>query len=158
MIRTAAVLACALLLAGCAPTTSYTDDTARVLQQRVLAVSEAAGQADFSAARLRIDELRASAADALARGELSQQRHDSISAALDLVQADVDAAIEEAARVAADAEQARLAEEERLAEVERVAEAERVAEQERLDREAEANDGNNDGRDKPGKPDKDDKD
>ena len=115
MKRAAMILAGILLLAGCAsPGDGYSDETAQSLQQRVLAVTEAAVAADYPAARLRIDELRAAADDALARGELTEERHQSISSALDLVQADIDAAIAEQQRLAEEERQRLLEEQQRL--------------------------------------------
>ena len=114
---TTVLLAGTLLLAGCATSPAYTEETAGDLQERVLAVTEAAANSDFPAAQVRIDELRVAANDALARGGLSAERHAAIVSALDLVQADVGAALaEEAAaeQAAAAKEAARLAEEERL--------------------------------------------
>ena len=134
-VLTATMLAGTLLLSGCASPTVYSEETAQDLQQRVLAVTDAAAGADYPAAKVRIDELRAAANDALARGDISDERHAAIVSALDLVESDVDAAL--AAKAAAAAEAARLAEEQRLAEEAAVAaEAARLAEeQEKQDNE-----------------------
>ena len=134
-VLTATMLAGTLLLSGCASPTVYSEETAQDLQQRVLAVTDAAAGADYPAAKVRIDELRAAANDALARGDISDERHAAIVSALDLVKSDVDAAL--AAEAAAAAEAARLAEEQRLAEEAAVAaEAARLAEeQEKQDNE-----------------------
>lgn len=123
----ATVLAVALLLGGCASPAAYSEETAQDLQQRVLAVTDAAASSDFSAAQMRIDELRVAANDALARGDVSDERFAAITSALDLVETDVTAAL---AAEAAAAEAARVAEEQRLAdEAAAAAEAARLAEE-----------------------------
>lgn len=107
--------ATAAVLSGCAAGSSYDDSTADDLQARVLAVTEAVGASDYAAANARLTELSAAADDALAKGEVSAERHDSILAAAALVQTDVDAAIaaaEAQAAQAAEAERQRLAAEE----------------------------------------------
>lgn len=182
-MRASGVLAATLLLAGCATPAPYSSATAQDLQQRVLAVSEAAAATDYPGTRMRSDELRVAADDALARGDISAERHSAIMSALDLVQADVDAVLAEEARVedeARAAEEARLADEAQAAEDARLAdeaeaaeeraaeekaaeeeaageaeEAARLAEEEaEADRLAEEQDGDsNNGRDKDRKPD-----
>ncbi len=154
-VLTAALLSVTLLLAGCASPAAYSEETAQDLQQRVLAVTDAAASADYAAAQVRIDELRVAANDALARGELSEERHAAIVSALDLVESDIDAALaaEAAAAEAAEAAEAtRLAEEQRLAEEAAAAEAQRVAEEAaRLADEKAKEQEKDDGGDKPGK-------
>lgn len=139
----AVALAGTLLLAGCASPAAYSEETAQDLQQRVLAVTDAAASADYPAAQTRIDELRAAANDALARGDLSEERHAAIMSALDLVEADVDAAL--AAEAAAAEEAARVAEEQRLAEEKAAAEeAARIAEEKAKDQGKDGKGGKND--------------
>lgn len=123
--RAAIVVAAAIaILAGCAQAPAYDPTTAERLQSQVLAVSTSTSQGDWAGASTRLMELEASAAEALARGDITQERFDAIIAALQLVRGDVDAAIaqleEEAraaqaaadAKAAADAEAARIAAEE----------------------------------------------
>lgn len=104
------------LLAGCAQAPAYEPETAERLQAHVLAVSTTTAEGDWAGASTRLLELEASASTALARGEITQERYDAIMSALQLVRADVEAAIAaaeaEAARVAAEAEAARIAAEE----------------------------------------------
>lgn len=109
--RLRAVVAIALtagLLAGCAGGSSYDSATAERLQQQVLVVSTASADGDWAGASTALLELEASAATALARGEITQERFDAIMAALSLVRADIEAAVaeqaaaEEAARQAAE--------------------------------------------------------
>ena len=143
---TATMLAVTLLLGGCASPAAYSEETAQDLQQRVLAVTDAAAAADYAAAQVRIDELRAAANDALAKGDLSEERHAAIVSALDLVESDISTAL--AAEAAAAEEAARLAEEQRLAEEAAAAEeAARLAEEKAKEQ---------DNGDKPGKGSKDD--
>lgn len=145
-VLTATVLAVTLLLGGCASPAAYSEETAQDLQQRVLAVTEAAATADYAAAQVRIDELRAAANDALAKGDLSEVRHSAIVSALDLVESDISTAL--AAEAAAAEEAARLAEEQRLAEEAAAAEeAARLAEEKAKEQ---------DNEDKPGKGNKED--
>ncbi|GAB3138026.1 mucin-associated surface protein [Marisediminicola antarctica] len=135
-VLAATMLAVTLLLAGCASPAAYSEETAQDLQERVLAVTDAAASADYAAAQVRIDELRVAANDALARGELSEERHAAIVSALDLVESDIDAALAaeaaaaEAAAQAAEAEEAaRFAEEQRLADEAAAAEDQRLADE-----------------------------
>lgn len=118
-----AVAATAALLAGCASPPAYEPATAERLQAQVLAVSTSTAEGDWAGASTRLMELEAIAATALARGEITQERHDAIVAALQLVRSDVEAAIAQAeeeaaaaraaaeAKAAADAEAARIAQE-----------------------------------------------
>lgn len=109
--RLSAVIAIALtagLLAGCAGGSSYDSETAERLQQQVLVVSTASADGDWAGASTALLELEASAATALARGEITQKRFDAIMAALSLVRADIEAAV---AEQAAAEEAARQAEE-----------------------------------------------
>ena len=96
------LVAGALMLTGCVgngvpaapPTTSsYSSAAASRLQSAVLSVSSSAAAGDPAAALSRLDELTVTLADARARGEVSTARLDSISAAMALVRADLQAAI-----------------------------------------------------------------
>ena len=98
----AGLLVGALMLTGCVgngrptatPTTSsYSSAAASRLQSAVLSVSSSAAGGDPAAALSRLDELTVTLADARARGEISAARLDSISAAMALVRADLQAAI-----------------------------------------------------------------
>ena len=98
----AALLVGALMLTGCVgngapaatPTTSsYSSAAASRLQSAVLSVSSSAAGGDPAAALSRLDELTVTLADARARGEVSTARLASISAAMALVRADLQAAI-----------------------------------------------------------------
>lgn len=119
----AIVAAAGLLLAGCAGAPAYEPETAERLQQHVLAVSTSSAEGDWAGASTRLMELEASAATALARGEITRERYDAIMSALALVRADVDAAIAEAERAAAEA--AAQAEAERQAAEEAARQAEK---------------------------------
>lgn len=97
----AGLLAAALILSGCAGTevpkstptaAAYPSDVASRLQSAVQSVSSSAAD-DPTTALARLDELTATLADARARGEVSAARFHSISAAIVLVRADLEAAI-----------------------------------------------------------------
>lgn len=88
------VVAAALVLGGCAGQQSDYDATAAEhLQAEVLEVSDLSAAADYSSALLALVELEVSLKDALARGQLTQERYDSILAAAALVRTDLEAAI-----------------------------------------------------------------
>lgn len=91
----AATLVLALALTGCAPspTTTYSEATATSLQAGVLAVTEAAASGDPRSAVTRLAELESILLDEFARGNVSQERFDSISASIALVRADLDYAV-----------------------------------------------------------------
>lgn len=91
-----AVLAATLLVGGCASEDDYPLPIATELQSRVLAVTEAAAASDLGAALDRLSELEIDVRDALARGLITQERHDSIMAAIELVRRDLEAAIKAA--------------------------------------------------------------
>lgn len=116
----------AIALSGCAGAPPYSGAAATDLQSRVLAVSEAAAEADYATLVTRIDELSAAADSALARGEIAPERHASILSAAGLVRADGERmGLEaEAARVAAiqAAEDARRAAEQAAEDSRRAAE------------------------------------
>lgn len=82
-----------LSLGSCAPTSDYGSEAALALQSRVLTVTESSAAGDYVGALTRLDELEVSLRDAFARGEVTQERFDSILAAITLVRADLEAAI-----------------------------------------------------------------
>jgi hypothetical protein len=87
-------LAVTVALGGCAaPQPSYDPATAKALQGEVLEVSELSAAADYTAALLTLTELEVSLKDARARGELTEERYESILAAAAMVRADLEAAI-----------------------------------------------------------------
>lgn len=114
------------LLAGCAGQPAYNPETAERLQERVLAVSASTAESDWATASTRLLELEASASEALARGEITQERFEAIMSAVSLVRTDVDAAIA-AAEAAAAAEAQRQAEADRAAAAEAARQAEEAA-------------------------------
>ena len=91
----------ALSLTGCAEQPSdYGQAVAERLQEQVLVVSTSAADAELEAAVVALNELDVELKDALARGDISEARYDSIAAAAALVRSDLEAAI--AARPPAD--------------------------------------------------------
>lgn len=81
-------------LTGCAePESEYGSDIADRLQGEVLEVSTLSAQGDFAAALLALTELDAELKDARARGDLTEERYESVTAAAALVRADLEAAI-----------------------------------------------------------------
>lgn len=100
-----ALVAATLLLGGCAGSDGYDDDTANALQARVLEVTEAAGN-DPASALARLADLDSAISDAVARGDLSDDRRDSIVSAMELVRGDLETAV---AAKAAEAAEARAA-------------------------------------------------
>lgn len=98
----AGMLACALVLTGCAtgntpgatPTPSrYSSTVASELQSGVLSITSAAAGGDPAGALNRLDELAATLADARARGTVTTARFNSIMASIALVRADLEAAV-----------------------------------------------------------------
>jgi hypothetical protein len=90
---TAVVLSAGVVLSGCAQAPSFDPDAAATFQERVLEVSTAASTSEFDAALQKVAELEVEVKDALARGLITPERHDSILAAIALVRADLEAAI-----------------------------------------------------------------
>lgn len=85
----------ALALAGCAGQQSdYGQRVADQLQSRVLDVSTLASAADYAEAMVSLSELEVDLKDALARGELTDQRYESILSAAALVRTDLRSAID----------------------------------------------------------------
>jgi hypothetical protein len=90
----AAGLAVAVVLSGCAsPADDYGQGTAERLQAAVLQVTDAAASGDFTEALTSVAELEVTLADARARGDVTEERFESISAAIALVRTDLEAAI-----------------------------------------------------------------
>ncbi len=100
----ALLLGTCILLSGCAasPGNTYDSRTATLLQSGVSAVTDASASGDPAAALTRLNELQATLLDALAKGTITQSRFDSISAAIDLVRADLELAISQKAAVVTD--------------------------------------------------------
>ncbi|MEO6943976.1 MAG: hypothetical protein ABI053_04605 [Lacisediminihabitans sp.] len=91
---TLVILAAALVLTGCTTQgLDYSAQTARPLQEQVLAVTESSLAGDPTASLTRLDELAASIKDARARGTMSAERYASIAASIALVRTDLEAAI-----------------------------------------------------------------
>ncbi len=87
-------LAVVLMLAGCAaPADEYGPDAADRLQAGVLEVTEASASSDHADALTNLAELGVALADARARGAVTAERFESISAAIELVRTDLEAAI-----------------------------------------------------------------
>ena len=94
-VLAAAVLAVTLALTGCAAQEpDYDPKVADRLQAEVLEVSQLSAAADYSAAMLALAELEVELKDALARGAITAERYESVMAALNLVRADLQAAID----------------------------------------------------------------
>jgi hypothetical protein len=91
----ASALIAGLVLAGCSasPSEKYDDDAATRLQERVLVATQTASTGDHTTALTTLAELEVELADALARGQITQARYDSVMAAIALVRADLGAAI-----------------------------------------------------------------
>jgi hypothetical protein len=81
-------------LTGCAGQQSdYGSEIADRLQGEVLEVSTLSAQGDFAAALVALTELDVELKDARARGDLTDERYESVTAAAALVRADLEAAI-----------------------------------------------------------------
>lgn len=85
----AIALALGVGLSGCA--SDYGTSIANDLRSHVLSVTTAAAEGDAAGALVLLDEFAARLADALARGEITEARHASVLAALELVRADLEA-------------------------------------------------------------------
>lgn len=116
MIRFIAATLCVFALAGCSSTPAYTADAAASLQTAALQVTQSSADSDFAGAAVHLAELRAAADAALARGDITEERHRSIQSSADLVQSDLDASIAAAEQAAADAAAAQAAAEKAAAE------------------------------------------
>ena len=97
-------------LSGCAgPAPDLESAAAQQLQSQVLAVTEAAATEDTAGALKLLDELAAKLDTAAADGQVSFKRHQSITAAIDAVRADLTAKQAAAAKAARDAAAAKQA-------------------------------------------------
>jgi hypothetical protein len=85
----AAAFALALALAGCASGTDYSTRTASGLQHGVLAVATAAKANDLAGAQTRLTALEKLNDEALAKGEISGDRHAAVNASIAAVRADL---------------------------------------------------------------------
>lgn len=83
----ATVVVVALALSGCASTAALTDTAASQLQQDVLAVTTAAKDGDVTGALAALDEASAELEAAYARGDVTEERHALITAAIAAVRA-----------------------------------------------------------------------
>ena len=93
----AVAVAVSLSLTGCAgQQTDYGPEAADRLQAEVLEVSQLAAGADYTAAMVSLSELEVELKGARARGDVTDERYESVMAALALVRADLQAAIDAA--------------------------------------------------------------
>ncbi len=104
-VRGAGVAAAMMLgasLAGCGPAeTGLQPDTARLFQEKVLGVSEAAAANDHAAALTALESLEADVVSAAGRGQVSEDRRRTITTSITAVKADLAAAIQAATDAAA---------------------------------------------------------
>lgn len=108
-VWTAVVLGAVLVCAGCADRPDLEPDRAQTLQESVLAVTQAAGEARWADAQTLLADTRADLDDGADAGEVSTPRYREIDAALDLVATELaaaQAAADQAAAEQAAAEQA----------------------------------------------------
>jgi len=103
VIWTAAVLTVGLL-AGCAPSdTGLQPAAARQIQARVLEVSEASSRNDPATAMKALEGLEAELAAAQGKGQISEERRQTVTTIAAAVRADLGEAIAAAAKAAEDA-------------------------------------------------------
>lgn len=105
----AVVLGAVLVCAGCADRPDLEADRAATLQESVLAVTQAAGEARWADAQALLLTTRTTLDDGVDEGEVSTTRYREIDAALDLVATELaaaQAAADQAAAEQAVAEQA----------------------------------------------------
>lgn len=108
-VWTAVVLGAVLVCAGCADRPDLEPDRAQTLQESVLAVTQAAGEARWADAQTLLADTRADLDAGADAGEVSTPRYREIDAALDLVATELaaaQAAADQAAAEQAAAEQA----------------------------------------------------
>lgn len=106
---TAAVVAAALVT-GCGPSeTGLQVTAARQLQARVLEVSEASSRNDPATAMKALEGLEAELAAAQGKGQISEERRQTITTIAAAVRADLEEAIASAAKAAEDAKAAEQA-------------------------------------------------
>jgi len=119
-------------LAGCAPAPELSSSVAQGLQQSVQAVATNAAANDLAAATTELDALQSKLDAAVASNDVNSKRASTIQAAIDLVRADLqqkvaDAAQAENDRIAAQAELDRIAQEKAADELEAAKAAEEKA-------------------------------
>jgi hypothetical protein len=103
-------LALACSLAGCGPAnTGLTPDTARQLQERVLAVSRSAAANDHPGALKTLADLEAAVTAAADSGQVSEERRRTITSNITAVRTGLTSAINAAAAASAAAEAATAA-------------------------------------------------
>ena len=86
-------IAAVLTLSGCAADDAYPDATAQSMQEAVLAVTQASATGDWAAAQFALDDAADRLANAVAAGEVSEDRAAEIAAAITAVRDDLDALI-----------------------------------------------------------------
>jgi hypothetical protein len=107
LIQGAAELVQAASLASCGPAeTGLQRDAARQLKVRVLGVSLAGADSDHAEAVTALDGLESELSTAAANGQVSEERRRTIMTVITAVRADLNAAVDAAAKAAADAKAA----------------------------------------------------
>ncbi|WP_426225020.1 hypothetical protein [Pseudarthrobacter sp. DSP2-3-2b1] len=107
LMQAAAAVVLAASLASCAPAeTGLQRDAARQLQERVLGVSQAAAANDHAAALTALDSLETELSAAADNGQVSEERRRTVMTVITAVRADLNAAIDAAAKAAAEAKAA----------------------------------------------------
>jgi len=90
----ALAIALALVASGCSATRSgYADRTVEAFREQVLTVTQASAAGDWAGASAALDRFVLAVEQALAGGEIDQQRHDAIMAAIDTTKAELAALI-----------------------------------------------------------------
>lgn len=86
-------IAAVLTISGCAADDGYPDATAQSMQEAVLAVTQASSTGNWDAAQLALDDAARRLAEAVAAGEISEERAAQIAAAITDVRDDLAALI-----------------------------------------------------------------
>jgi hypothetical protein len=89
----AIAMAAVLALGGCAADDGYSDAAAHALQDGVFAVTQLSSQGDYAGALTALADTESRLAEALASGEISQERADEITAAIAGVRGNLNALI-----------------------------------------------------------------
>jgi membrane protein involved in colicin uptake len=79
-------------MTGCAAEPDYEAETAASLQHHVVAITTESANGNIDGALVELGELTTAADDALAAGTITQERHESVTRAIALVQTDLEAA------------------------------------------------------------------